>query len=353
MLKANIYNKILLKFPQQFAYCFAYGSGVKKQIGNYDLSEKEVPIPADPNSKFTKMNKNMIDLLFCVNDSENWHALNLEKNPTHYSGLKIFGNKTVTWIQQNSGAKCYCNTLIPIENGNTIKYNVISKSDLLNDLLNWCDLYVAGRLHKPVDVIHSPDKDISNAIEQNLRNAVHTSLLLLPAQFTFYDLFYQIANLSYEGDFRMVFGETKDKVKNIVKPQLNDFFQLYLPILEQQELSNHIKFSSGTNVSIENFENINISQKKCHNTNLIHLQQLPSTITLQLIKLSKTSATNKEIALNNIARDTKLLAYILRKSINEIVWNSSVIQSLKNIPTAGIMKSFQYSWKKALKTFNL
>merc|ERR1712013_648332 len=66
----------------------------------------------------------------------------------------------------------------------------------------------------------------------NLTNAMHTALLLLPGKFTEEQLFLTIAGLSYTGDFRMVVGEDRNKVSNIVRPQIDRFRELYINTLK-------------------------------------------------------------------------------------------------------------------------
>ena len=80
----------------------------------------------------------------------------------------------------------------------------------------WRTLYVAGRLHKPVKVLEC-QPSLQAALNSNLSAALTTALLLLPQHFTEEQLYLNLAAISYTGDFRMVVGEDKIKVANIVR----------------------------------------------------------------------------------------------------------------------------------------
>lgn len=320
MNSSLIYNRVLSKFPQKFSFCFAYGSGVKQQIGYENVKKKK---------------ETMIDFIFCVNNSLDWHSENLLKNPQHYSGLKTFGANFITKFQENVGAKVYCNTLIPLEGEDILfKYGVMTTSDLLKELLEWPDLYMAGRLHKPVEIIHEPSDEILQAMNTNLKSALSVALLLLPEKFTRYNLYYTISNLSYSGDFRMIFGESKDKVNNIVKPQLEQFQNLFKPTLK--EFEKYVFVNEATD---------EIQQDLSSKSRLEFFNQIPREPKARSLKLSGKTT---EAELLGDSRFQKILS----QSLRDIVWQSSVKQSIKNIPTAGFWKTIRYSWKKALKTFS-
>jgi len=115
-------------------------------------------------------------------------------------------------------------------------------SRLEADLTTWCDLYVAGRLQKPVYTIpsvwsrQSPEVQhkISTLRQQNFDHAIAASLLLLPDEFDSGLLFQTLVSLSYTGDVRV---ENPQKVKNIVYTgnNLRKFEELYSPSIHDFE----------------------------------------------------------------------------------------------------------------------
>ncbi|XP_068086404.1 uncharacterized protein [Anabrus simplex] len=319
------YAKYLSLFPQNFAFCFAYGSGVFKQSGR------------------SSGRKNMIDFIFAVENSSQWHKQNIQWNPSHYSSLRRLGHNFIASFQQNWGAKVYFNTLIPVDDGDSlIKYGVISKTDLVTDLLDWCDLYVAGRLHKPVEVIRqTSDSQIKLALQQNLQSAVHAALLMLPESFAERDLYQTITGLSYFGDFRMMFGEDKNKVTNIVNPQIEAFRDLYMPIFKS--LHDYMEVPTSTESCWQNAS---------PEAKVFHLNQLPKVPQRAVVRAWSRDSGNRrrdtEDSLHALGHDPDC-GLVVRTCLSDIVWGSSVRQSLKGIPTAGFTKSLRYSSKKVLK----
>ena len=83
---------------------------------------------------------------------------------------------------------------------------------------------MAGRMQKPVlDIFEDPE--VKKAQDQNIEMAITLAILLhyheqrlVPLE----QLFGTLCNFSYKGDIRMRYKmENPDKVKNIVKGQLN------------------------------------------------------------------------------------------------------------------------------------
>ncbi|KAJ1069282.1 hypothetical protein K5549_014232 [Capra hircus] len=172
----------------------------------------------------------MLDFVFTVDDPVAWHSKNLKKNWNHYSFLKSQLNMCVLTVRKCSHfCRMHISFLFQL-----IKYGVISTSVLIEDLLNWNNLYIAGRLQKPVKIVAmNEDVALRSALDQNLKSAVTAAFLMLPESFSEEDLFIEIAGLSYSGDFRMVVGEDKAKVLNIVKPNMAHFRELYGSILQE------------------------------------------------------------------------------------------------------------------------
>ncbi|XP_055320454.1 phosphatidate cytidylyltransferase, mitochondrial-like [Sitodiplosis mosellana] len=316
MLSNSLTQRILQRFPGKLTYCFAYGSGVKKQTGYNDKAQKDA----------------MIDLVLCVDDAFEWHKRNLERNPHDYSWMRLLGSKIIGEYQRYA-AGVYCNTLIPIDKHTTIKYGVIRTQDLSDDLCHWSHLYVAGRLHKPVKTLIEPNAELRNDMAKNFENALHTALLQLPERFTYLELFHTVANISYDGDFRMFFGEKKDKVKNLVEPQLDAFLKLYKPYLQNMLHCIHVP-------DLSKVCDTRIQQTKSYDSVLEHLQALPKRIQ-ELLNESLPELAHKPDFGSGV-----------KSAIRAINRDNSIRQTLKNIPTAGVFKAIEYGSKKALKTFS-
>uniref|UniRef100_A0A5F9D6V2 Phosphatidate cytidylyltransferase, mitochondrial n=1 Tax=Oryctolagus cuniculus TaxID=9986 RepID=A0A5F9D6V2_RABIT len=301
------FRKILSHFPDELSLAFAYGSGVFRQAG--------------PNSD----QKNaMLDFVFTVDDPVAWHSKNLKKNRSHYSFLKVLGPRIISSIQTNYGAGVYYNPLITCD-GRLIKYGVISTSVLVEDLLNWNNLYVAGRLQKPVKIVAMSENVIlRSALDKNLRSAATAAFLMLPESFSEEDLFVEIAGLSYSGDFRMVIGEEKSKVLNIVKPNIAHFRELYSSIL--QESPQVVYKSQQGRLEID----------KSPEGQFTQLMALPKTLQQQINRIMDPPGKNRDVeeTLLQVAHDPDC-GDVVRLGLSAIVRASSVRQSAKGIFTAG------------------
>uniref|UniRef100_A0A8I4A194 Phosphatidate cytidylyltransferase, mitochondrial n=1 Tax=Callithrix jacchus TaxID=9483 RepID=A0A8I4A194_CALJA len=301
------FRRILSHFPEELSLAFAYGSGVYRQAG--------------PNSD----QKNaMLDFVFTVDDPFAWHSKNLKKNWNHYSFLKVLGPKMITSIQNNYGAGVYYNSLITCD-GRLIKYGVISTSILIEDLLNWNHLYVAGRLQKPVKIVTmNEDITLRSALDRNLKSAVTTAFLMLPESFSEEDLFIEIAGLSYSGDFRMLVGEDKTKVLNIVKPNIAHFRELYGSIL--QENPQVVYKSQQGRLEID----------KSPEGQFTQLMTLPKSLQQQINHIMDPPGKNRDVeeTLFQVAHDPDC-GDVVRLGLSAIVRPSSIRQSTKGIFTAG------------------
>lgn len=300
------FRKILSHFPEELSLAFAYGSGVYRQAG---------PSSDQKNA--------MLDFVFTVDDPVAWHSKNLKKNWNHYSFLKVLGPRIITAVQNNYGAGVYYNPLITCD-GRLIKYGVISTSVLIEDLLNWNNLYIAGRLQKPVKIVAmNEDVALRSALDQNLKSAVTAAFLMLPESFSEEDLFTEIAGLSYSGDFRMVVGEDKAKVLNIVKPNMAHFRELYGSIL--QESPQVVYKAQQGSLEID----------KSPEGQFTQLMTLPKTLQQQINHIMDPPGKNRDVeeTLLQVAHDPDC-GDVVRLGLAAIVRPSSMRQSTKGVLTA-------------------
>ena len=328
-------RQLLQLFPNNLSFAFAYGSGVFNQSIDENNNNTK--------TKDSSPNKNMIDLILVTDDSFHFHYHNLIKNRSHYSSLGSLGAKWLASIQDNFGANVYFNTLIPYEDY-LIKYGVISTKHLINDCIDWNTLYISGRLHKPVAVLkESNSSELSTALKVNIENALHSALLLLSETFTEEQLYTEIAGLSYLGDFRMTFGEDRDKVRKIVRPQINNFRHIYQPLLTSDTLSQIVKWNPNSQVFAQD----------CRPDALFyHLNLLPKTLENFIVKEwnRDDEFTDVDDLLKSMAHSIECKTFV-REAIYSIVKKSSISQSFKGVFSAGLIKSFRYSSQKVFKMY--
>jgi len=358
-LTSQLPHLIRSNFPS-IKYAFAYGSAVFRQKGNEPLGGVAINPDGSKHIENTPVDlkasrKLMVDMVFAVSDSYEWHKQNLLLNPEHYSlWMRIVGPKVISILQERYGAKIYYNTMVELRDHDhhkspyLFKYGVIKAQDLIQDLNNWETLYVSGRLQKPtyhIDTsVAGSSLEILNQIrkaqEQNLENALFVALKIMLSSpelsnslksmdnssfitIDLFKLFMNIAAISYQGDVRMKIkgAENKNKVENIVSTNYDHFVELYEPILQKNELV--IKSSQ----SPENLQTLKIIE--------LNSSQLKTILTKPLPKCVQEIMSSENVGID--------------EAIAKIVSRTSTWQTLKGIITAGLTKSFWYAFEKLKK----
>ncbi|KAL6883133.1 mitochondrial matrix Mmp37 domain-containing protein [Trichoderma longibrachiatum] len=369
---------MLRQFNAPIVYCFAYGSGVfPQEKAGRSISEAEFravhPKPPEALVKAQKGSPKMIDFIFGVTHTEHWHSINMKQHRDHYSGIASLGSGFVSRVQ-NWGAGVYFNPYIEM-NGMLIKYGVTSIDNLVRDLSTWENLYLAGRLQKPVKILRDhPRVRLANQI--NLIAAVRTALLLLPPDFREADLYGTIAGLSYLGDPRMALPtENKSKVDNIVSNNMVHFRRLYAPLI--RTLPN-VAFVDPVRLDDENWIlNPEANARLQQDMDLVKrgnmVRRLPGSFRSRLyfqyrkkfgipqdefkammaatsdqdgaVKRRQAGEFEKRIA----ADDPEELRRITRQVIKQTVNWPSTVQSIKGLMMGGFKRSWRYLGEKMAK----
>ena len=283
----------------------------------------------------------MLDFIFAVDDTKEWHRINLKQNYKHYSGLRFCGLSAIEKVQK-CGSHIYFNPHIKI-NDYEMKYGLISCQDLIKDLSEWDTLYASGRMHKPINIITSDD-EIMHYQHKNLNAALHTALLQLPKEFSERELFLKIAGLSYTGDVRMKFAENPHKVSNIVSGQHRMFREIYEPLIDKSTV---VKYMRGAyleqDVSLEGRKNI-VSKLP---VNLVRI--LSQELGLQVTADWKSDQFNHELT-HAIIQNREMPA-TLRHTLRTLISKTSLSQTAKGLLTGGILRSSKYALRKIRKRY--
>ncbi|KAG7934801.1 uncharacterized protein OGAPODRAFT_15093 [Ogataea polymorpha] len=388
----DLLRKVVWEFNAPIRYAFGYGSKVFDQGS-------------------TKSSNSQVDMIYAVSYPDHWHSLNIAQNPDHYSSLRHLGSSIVSQIGE-LGAGVYFNPFVKlnfkrskVDTNFELKYGVTSMNTLINDLINWDTMYLSGRLHKPVAVVRNAPK-ICLLNQYNLTNAIKLSLLLTnKTEISEYGLYHQIAELSYLGDPRLkARGEDVRKVDKIVTNQFEQFREMYLPLLrnyfpkvvqqitapesaehrfkvnlDSQSIAEIIadlpstfrrrllsKYSSKYESSLASdlfakriiAPNQQLADlkpvKAAAELSFLDLQQLSEEASLNQIPvedwnyLPNTYKVKNSPFIRNVANDD-LLVDSLKDTVKETVLRPALIQSLKGVLTAGVLRSWKYATEKRRK----
>ncbi|GAD98103.1 conserved hypothetical protein [Paecilomyces variotii No. 5] len=364
-------RQILWQFKAPIRYAFAYGSGVFTQSASETPSQGH-PAPPQAIQTVQQGKGKMIDFIFGVSYSQHWHSLNLHQHRDHYSALGSMGSYMVSKVQDNWGAGVYFNPYVTV-NGTLIKYGVVNLDTLCRDLSEWDTLYLAGRLQKPVKILRDhPSVRLANQI--NLLSAVRVALLLLPSEFTEYQLYSTIASISYMGDLRMSLpAENPQKVNNIVSNQMANFRRLYAPLIENLPNVTFNDPQSSQSDWLDNPEsNLRLSQDMDPVRRGNMVRRLPKSFREKLYfqyqaryqipraefnKMMQEASDEDPNRIHRrqggpfekrIAADEHLKDEV-RASISKTIRWPSTVQTIKSIFTAGISRSWRYLSEKRQK----
>lgn len=340
------FDRYLSGLPE-YEFAITYGSGVFPQKG---YSAKDV-------------RNAMLDVILGVENLEEWHLVNLAKNPQHYSWIRHLNAKSVAKLDEVGFGHVLYNRseMGPEREKRPVKYGVISLSSLKRDLLTWDSLYVAGRLQKPVCILKARE-DIIRSMNENLKSAVLAVLPLLPPRFSARELFLAITGLSYNGDIRTWFAENPNKVENIVSGNYDYFNELYKPIIQNCPFIHAVEGETDQycqDITMKNLACIlaslpstlhpSIRQELQFSTPSVDVSSLSSTA-LYDVYYRRLSALYDPYETNqNIMVAKAAVAKGLVNGVRHVVFRSSIDQAVRGNISFGVMNSLSYVAKKIKK----
>ncbi|XP_074317094.1 uncharacterized protein LOC141653277 isoform X1 [Silene latifolia] len=289
----------------------------------------------------------MIDYILGVEDPIEWHSQNLEMNKKHYASwmVRFGGAKTITRVADDIGVGVHFNPYVSWNN-KTFKYGVVRTSDLVEDVTNWENFYLSGRLQKPVNIVVdnlvTPVKQLNLC---NLRAATSAALLLLPDTFHEEDLYAKICSLSYTGDLRMLFAEDRHKVRKIVQGQFDLFNGIYKPVLEELAAKDLLSFSSSSALNAKVSQDCGLPAVRCL------VSRLPTTVKNRMGVMLGMPQTMDSGRLDVVIKSRAEAANCVEKIIRRKVRVSSLRQAVSGVLTVGAIRASRYAANKMSKAW--
>ena len=280
-----------------------YGSKVKSQANDKGIQKQ-------------------IDLILGVDDSLAWHRQNYEMNPGDYQSK--LGYKLLP-LYHKFGTKINYISYIPFQN-HMFKIGIVETSDLLVDLIEWENFFLAGRFQKPIEVIKGT-RELDIAIEFNRMNALKTALLASGKEtISEKELYETLCSLSFMGDWRRLLHiENQDKVRNIVEGSYEELQNMY------SEFNNYF-YQKNNHLLTINYAKL-----------LEEINSLPTNLRIKIIKclFNEMSSVDSEILIK--IRET------IVKHFTHMNLGVTAAQPIKGFMLNGAGKSLTYVNQKLSK----
>lgn len=235
-----------------------------------------------------------------------------------------------------------------------IKYGVVSMASIHQDLHTWNRLYLAGRLHKPVQtLLHHPT--VQQAQQCNKEFAMRTALLLLPEQSRMVDVLRTICMLSYAGDFRMGIAEDPKKVDRIVSGSSQGLMEMYSSVLERKKKEGLVDIhTQEAKDASHSGSNVLIYRNSTRESIATLLGGLPIHVLQKIAKYAGIADFQSRAGMHqqighDIVQKAPGYSELVRRAVSSIVRSSSHRQAMVGLLSAGVVKSIRYAWAKLRK----
>lgn len=272
------------RFPSGLKAVICYGSTFLPKHDDHGALGRGCP----------KLSLPLSDLIFVVDDSQHtdgaralaaWHAENYKINPRHYNGLLPIQQQIRLSSVGSSSLIASPFVHIPLkvrhaderveQSGRLSKYMVVGSSDLEENLASWNELYLAGRLQKPVLFLFptnggnaaSPNlteknavsydsgtieqleggESLAAALSQNFEHTLRASLLLSRRSFPLASLLKQCASLSYLGDRARLWLREGERTANAVPKFSLAYLHSYYPAFKRVQKDWRLNLEEGDN----------------------------------------------------------------------------------------------------------
>ena len=311
--RLTIEQQLLAKFIEKLPPVEAavgYGSGITDQAGK----EAEEGLT------------HQLDFVLVLSKLFMWHWQNFIKNSEIYPFMSRIFYLTAPYLYRLGADISYLPYIKEEDIELAIAYikaGFISQTDLVNDLNNWKNFYMAGRFQKEIYLLIT-NLELDEAIARNRKSALIIALILLDKENpNMFDLVHEICKLSYYGD------ELRKRIEDPYKAEKNA--RGSFEYLSKQYFDDNLYQTTEKGVIIPNYRAIDD----------YGLKNLPSNFAKHIAPDKTLSDMNAEELLN--FREN-IIAFF-RKVNTSAGWQMGA----KGFLSAGAVRSYRYIKEKRIK----